>query len=89
MSASPATTYDASVIDDRAANVARQFLDRVAASADRDAYRYPRGDEWLSMTWRETGDQVTALAAGLLSLGVEPEQPVGIASGTRRRVDPG
>ncbi len=31
----------------------------------------------------ETGDRVTRLAAGLLSLGLEPEQRVGIASGTR------
>ena len=35
------------------------------------------------MTWSETGDRVTRLAAGLLALGIEPEQRVGIASGTR------
>ena len=35
------------------------------------------------MTWAETGEQVSRLAAGLLSLGLEPEQRVGIASGTR------
>ncbi len=35
------------------------------------------------MTWQETGEQVKRIAAGLLSLGIEPEQRVGIASNTR------
>ena len=35
------------------------------------------------MTWAETGEQVARYAAGLLSLGIEPEQRVGIAAGTR------
>ena len=38
---------------------------------------------WESLTWKETGDRVTRLAAGLVALGIEPEQRVGIASGTR------
>src|SRR6476469_2086328 len=40
-------------------------------------------DGWQSVTWRETGEQVRRLAAGLLALGIEPEQRVGIASDTR------
>ena len=35
------------------------------------------------MTWAETGEQVARYAAGLLALGIEPEQRVGIAAGTR------
>ncbi|MFS0886294.1 AMP-dependent synthetase/ligase [Aeromicrobium sp. 179-A 4D2 NHS] len=35
------------------------------------------------MTWQETGDRVSRIAAGLVDLGVEPEQRVAIASGTR------
>ena len=35
------------------------------------------------MTWRQAGDQVQKLAAGLLALGIQPEQRVGIASSTR------
>ena len=35
------------------------------------------------MTWKQTGDRVRSLAAGLLSLGLESEQRVGIASSTR------
>ena len=34
------------------------------------------------MTWAETGDHVTRIAAGLIALGVQPEQRVAIASGT-------
>ncbi len=63
--------------------VGRQFLDRVTASGDREAFRYPVGETWKSVTWRETGDRVSRLAAGLVALGVEPQQRVGIASSTR------
>ncbi len=80
---SATVTLDMSVIENRAPSVARQLLDRVAATPDREAYRYPVGERWESMTWRETGDRVTRLAAGLVALGVEPEQRVGIAAATR------
>ncbi len=74
---------DLSVIENRPPNVGRQFFDRVQSSPNREAYRFPKGDTWQSVTWRETGDRVTRLAAGLVALGVEPEQRVGIASTTR------
>jgi long-chain acyl-CoA synthetase len=74
---------DLSVIEQRAVSVARMFLDRVEQTPDREAYRYPRADTWESLTWRETGQQVRRLAAGLVALGVEPEQRVAIASSTR------
>jgi long-chain acyl-CoA synthetase len=83
MSASTVVNYDMTVIDNRAPTVGRQFLDRVEKSPHREAYRYPRGEQWESQTWRETGDRVSRLAAGLVALGIEPEQRVGIASGTR------
>ncbi|HLN78204.1 MAG TPA: long-chain fatty acid--CoA ligase [Nocardioidaceae bacterium] len=74
---------DLSVIENRPPNVGRQFFDRVQNSPDREAYRFPKGDKWESVTWKEAGDRVTRLAAGLVALGVEPEQRVGIASTTR------
>ena len=76
-------TTDTSFVDRLAPNVAVQFLDRVAKTPDAEAYRFPRGDEWESVTWQEAGDRVRRLAAGLLSLGIEPEQRVGIISNTR------
>src|SRR4029079_10894657 len=65
------------------ANAALQFLERVDRSPRNEAFRYPEGERWVSVTWAEAGEQVARLAAGLLSLGLEPEQRVGIASGTR------
>jgi long-chain acyl-CoA synthetase len=65
------------------ANVASMFLDRVQTSANSEAFRYLVAGKWVSATWQQTADRVEALAAGLLALGIETEQPVGIASSTR------
>jgi long-chain acyl-CoA synthetase len=74
---------DISIVENRAANVAEMFLARVRETPDQDAYRFPVGETWESRTWRQTGDQVEKWAAGLIALGVEPEQRVAIAAGTR------
>jgi long-chain acyl-CoA synthetase len=74
---------DSSFVDRMPANVAVQFLDRVGKSPDGEAFRYPKGDGWESVTWKQAGDQVKRLAAGLLALGIQPEERVGIASTTR------
>jgi long-chain acyl-CoA synthetase len=71
------------LLDTRPQSVGQMFFDRVAATPDLEAYRFPVGESWESLTWRETGDRVTKIAAGLIALGVEPEQRVAIASGTR------
>ncbi len=78
-----AINIDTSFVESLPANVAVQFLERVEKSPDREAFRYPVGEAWESLTWRQTGDEVSRLAAGLLALGVEAEQRVGIASATR------
>jgi long-chain acyl-CoA synthetase len=76
-------SLDSSFVDDMVANVALQFLDRVARSPRAEAFRHVDGDDWVPVTWAEAGEQVSRLAAGLLALGLQPEQRVGIASGTR------
>jgi long-chain acyl-CoA synthetase len=81
--ASSAPNYDAGFVDELTQNFALQFLDRVAASSEREAFRYPRGEAWESVTWKQAGDLVEKLAAGLLALGIQSEQRVGIAAGTR------
>lgn len=78
-----ALSFDPSFLDTMPPNVAVQFLDRVDASPDREAFRFPRGEAWESVTWRQAGDLVEAYAAGLLALGLAAEQRVGIVSGTR------
>lgn len=74
---------DASFVDNLAQNVAVLFLDRVETSPQAEAFRFPVGEAWESVTWKQAGERVSRLAAGLLSLGLTSEQRVGIASGTR------
>jgi long-chain acyl-CoA synthetase len=69
--------------------VATLFLERVAATPDADAYRYPVApesgegpDDWKSLTWGQAATRVYAIAAGLMDLGVRPEERVAIAANT-------
>jgi len=71
---------EVAVVNQRPASMARMILDRVAATPDREAFRYPVGDRWESLDWRRVGDRVRAIAAGLLALGIRPEDPVAIAA---------
>ncbi|MES4887743.1 AMP-binding protein [Streptomyces sp. NPDC096012] len=78
------------LIENRPPSVAALFLERVAATPDAEAYRYPvppasgQGpDEWKSLSWAQAADRVYAIAAGLVELGVQPEQRVALASSTR------
>ncbi|MFD8369809.1 AMP-dependent synthetase/ligase [Streptomyces sp. NPDC059688] len=78
------------LIENRPPSVAALFLERVAATPDAEAYRYPvppasgQGpDEWRSLSWAQAAERVYAVAAGLIELGVQPEQRVALASSTR------
>jgi long-chain acyl-CoA synthetase len=64
-------------------SIAQLLATRVQETPDREAYRYPVGDSWRSMTWRQAGERVRAIAAGLLSLGLHREERVGILANTR------
>ncbi|NJQ04819.1 AMP-dependent synthetase/ligase [Streptomyces lonarensis] len=69
--------------------MAHLFLERVEATPEKEAYRYPvpapdgGPDMWRSYTWAEAADRVYAIAAGLLALGLRAEERVAIASSTR------
>ncbi|MFI7098754.1 AMP-dependent synthetase/ligase [Streptomyces sp. NPDC050161] len=78
------------LIDNRPPSVASLFLERVAATPDKEAYRYPvppasgQGpDDWKSLTWGDAAQRVLATAAGLIALGVRPEERVALAAATR------
>ncbi|MFD5542406.1 AMP-dependent synthetase/ligase [Streptomyces sp. NPDC127079] len=77
------------LIENRPPSVAALFLDRVAATPDAEAYRYPvpasgQGpDDWKSLSWAQAAERVYAIAAGLIELGIQPEQRVALASSTR------
>jgi len=67
----------------RPASVGAVLSHRVAASPSKEAFRYVEGDRWVSLSWSQTKDKVFQLAAGLLALGIEPQDRVAIASSTR------
>ncbi|MGW3629549.1 AMP-dependent synthetase/ligase [Streptomyces sp. NPDC005122] len=91
------------LIENRPPSVAALFLERVAATPDAEAYRYPvpaaparpapteradapagqGADEWKSLSWAQAAERVFAISAGLIELGVQPEQRVALASSTR------
>jgi long-chain acyl-CoA synthetase len=77
------TTSSADALAQRPPSVGTMFLDRVAATPDREAYRRPVGAGWESITWGETGERVRELTAGLLDLGVRPEERVAVIASTR------
>jgi len=64
-------------------SLAQLLARRVHDTPDREAYRYPVGEQWRSMTWRQAGERVRAIAAGLLSLGLGREDRVAILCNTR------
>jgi len=59
-------------------NIVDVFWDRVDHSPDRPALRQRVGSDWESLSWREYGEVVTEVAAGLVALGVEPADRVAI-----------
>ncbi|MFD8123950.1 AMP-dependent synthetase/ligase [Streptomyces albidoflavus] len=77
------------MIENRPPSVATLFLERVEATPDGEAYRYPvpsaqeGPDDWKSLSWQQAATRVFAIAAGLIELGVAAEQRVALASATR------
>ncbi len=75
---------DVGKIENRLESVPKMFRHRVTATPNTEAFRYPNaGGGWDSVTWRQVGDRVDDVAAGLISLGINPEDRVALASGTR------
>jgi long-chain acyl-CoA synthetase len=57
---------------------------RVAATPDKNALGYPTADGGIGwLTWAQVADRTDAIAAGLIGLGVQPEDRVAILSSTR------
>ena len=70
-------------LTERAQSFGHLFVERVARTPNGEAYRYLVGGEWQSLTWAQTKDRVFRIAAGLIDLGVQPQQRVAIAANTR------
>ncbi|MGW0395683.1 AMP-dependent synthetase/ligase [Streptomyces sp. NPDC003042] len=79
------------LIENRPPTVAALFLDRVAATPNGEAYRFPvpaagpegGPDDWKSLSWGQAAERVFAIAAGLIVLGLQREDRVALASNTR------
>ncbi|MEU9108659.1 AMP-dependent synthetase/ligase [Streptomyces xanthophaeus] len=78
-------------LENRPPTVAVLFLERVAATPNNEAYRYPvpasggqgGADDWKSLSWGQAAERVFAIAAGLIGLGLQAEERVALASNTR------
>ena len=70
-------------LDDRAQSVGHMFRDRVKKTPNKVAYWYPEGEDYAKVTWAQVKERVYDLAAGLITLGVQAEDRVALASGTR------
>jgi long-chain acyl-CoA synthetase len=66
-----------------AANATDDIVEHAARRPDRVAFSRQVGGDWRPVTSRQFADQVTRLAAGLIALGVQPGDRVGLMSGTR------
>ncbi|MEV6346326.1 long-chain fatty acid--CoA ligase [Actinoplanes sp. NPDC051851] len=70
--------------EDEPASFGAMFLHRAARRPQDEAYRRPLPDgTWQGQTWAATADAVTEIAAGLIALGLQPEDRVAIAAATR------
>lgn len=84
MSTKPLSDREKTRLENRDPSVAAMFRKRVAKSPNGEAFRYPdASDKFVSVTWKQLGDRVEKLAAGLIELGVGVEQCVAVISGTR------
>jgi long-chain acyl-CoA synthetase len=71
------------VIEKRPRSLVHLFLDRVEENPDEDAFYYPVEGGWQESTWAQTHNLVEGLAAGLLALGLGPEERVALIASTR------
>ena len=53
-------------------SLARMFWNRVEKSAGAPAQKFKERGTWKTLTWREVGDVVREVAAGLVALGRRP-----------------
>ncbi|HME49350.1 long-chain fatty acid--CoA ligase [Mycobacterium sp.] len=74
---------DIGKVQRRAPSVAQMFVDRVAATPHAEAFRFRDHDTWVSVTWRQVDERVRHISAGLIALGIAPEDRVALASSTR------
>src|SRR3989442_4761738 len=63
--------------------LARMFWNRVELGGNKPAQQIKHGGAWKTLTWREVGESVREISAGLVALGWRRGEAVGILSGSR------
>jgi long-chain acyl-CoA synthetase len=72
------------LLADRCSSFGEMLVRQAGASPQAVAYRYPDvSEQWQRLTWQETKDYSYDVAAGLLAVGLQPEDRVAIVSNTR------
>ena len=64
-------------------SLGRLFWDRVSRSGERAAQRVKVDGAWRDVSWRVLGEEVREVALGLIALGRQPGDAVGLLSQTR------
>jgi long-chain acyl-CoA synthetase len=64
----------------KAENLVSQFHSQAMRRGDAHAFRYKRGPKWHWVSWKRWREHAEAVAAALLSMGLEQGEPVGILS---------
>ncbi len=77
------TDRAAEIVASRPSSMGAMLLEQAASSGEREAFRHLEGGRWVSMSWSDTKDAAFEIAAGLLAVGVQLEDRVAIACGTR------
>jgi long-chain acyl-CoA synthetase len=65
------------------ASLGRLFWERVGHLGARPAQRVKAGGAWRDVSWRALGEEVREVALGLIALGRQPDEAVGILSQSR------
>src|SRR5713101_8148617 len=63
--------------------LARMFWTRVELGGDKPAQQLKHRGAWKTLTWREVGEIVREISAGLVALGRRRGEAVGILSASR------
>ncbi len=56
---------------------------RAEQTPHKTAFRFPDGSSWGTLTWSELNDKVRRVAAGLRSIGIQPQDRVALLCSTR------
>jgi long-chain acyl-CoA synthetase len=76
-------TSMAVALEKRPRSLVHLFLERAETTPEDDAYYYPVEGGWQESTWAHTRELVEGLAAGLVALGIQPEDRVALVVGSR------